>query len=71
MGDYELVLVEEYELLGEKRYRFQLKGTSIFLNVSANNVEEAREKARRMVREIQLDALLRYIAAQTEQKTAS
>ena len=70
MEDYELVLVEEYELLGEKRYRFQLKGTSVFINVSAGSVEEAREKAMRMVREIQLDTLLRYMATQTGQKTS-
>ena len=60
-GQLELEIVEDYELLGEKRYRLRIKGTSIYLNVSANNEREALEKAQNMIRELQLDKLVREI----------
>jgi len=58
LNEIELELVEEYELLGEKRYRFRIKGTSIYLNVAAKDVEDARQKAITMVKEMRLDAIL-------------
>lgn len=58
LNEIELELVEEYELLGEKRYRFRIKGTSIYLNVTAKDVEDARQKAITMVKEMKLDAIL-------------
>ncbi|HIQ23444.1 MAG TPA: hypothetical protein EYH50_00125 [Pyrodictium delaneyi] len=58
MEQVELELVEEYELLGEKRYRFRIKGTSIYLNVGGKDVEDARQKALSMIKEMQLDTIL-------------
>jgi len=65
-GQLELEIVEDYELLGEKRYRLRIKGTSIYLNVSANNEREALEKAQNMIRELQLDKLVREILRRRE-----
>ncbi len=58
---YELEIVEEYELLGEKRYRLRIKGTSIYLNVAADNPEKAVEKAIKMINDMRLDALVEVI----------
>jgi len=58
---HELELVEEYELLGEKRYRLRIKGTSIYLNVAAETLEEAIDKAQQMIEEMQLDKLIEVL----------
>ncbi|HIQ55518.1 MAG TPA: hypothetical protein EYH59_02390 [Pyrodictium sp.] len=65
--DIELELIEEYELLGEKRFRFRIKGTNIIVNVGANKLEEAREKAIKIVEDMRLTEFLKRIK---EVKTA-
>ncbi len=60
-SEIELEIVEKYELLGEKRYRLRIRGTSIYLNIAANNEEEAINKANKMIRELSLDKLVRKI----------
>jgi hypothetical protein len=59
---YELEIVEEYELLGEKRYRLRIKGTSIYINVAAENADEALKKAESMVNELQLGKLVEVLS---------
>ncbi len=54
----ELELIEEYELLGEKRFRFRVKGTTIVLNVSAGSREEAERKALELARELGIESIL-------------
>lgn len=49
-----LEIIEEYELLGEKRYRLRIKGTNVIINVHANSNEEAVEKARHILQEMGL-----------------
>ncbi len=61
LSEIELEIVEKYELLGEKRYRVRIKGTSIYLNVAANNEQEAINKANKMIKELSLDKLVREI----------
>jgi len=61
LSEVELEIVEKYELLGEKRYRLRIKGTSIYLNVAANNEQEAINKANKMIRELSLDKLVKEI----------
>ncbi|KSW11886.1 hypothetical protein CF15_03545 [Pyrodictium occultum] len=60
----ELELVEEYELLGEKRYRFRVKGTSIYLNVGAESLDDAKQKAINMIKEMKLDTILSKVMEQ-------
>jgi len=48
----ELDLVEEYFYLGEKRYRFRVKGTNIIVNVRADSVDEGIEKAIEVLKKI-------------------
>lgn len=60
---YELSIVEEYELLGEKRYRLRIGGTSIYINVAASSPEEALEKAKKMITELQLDKLVSLLSS--------
>ena len=45
MGEFELEIIEEYYLNGEHRYRIKDKKSGIVINVSAENKEEAAEKA--------------------------
>lgn len=59
--EVELELIEEYELLGEKRFRFRIKGTNIVINVGASNLEEAREKAIKIIEDMQLNEFLERI----------
>jgi hypothetical protein len=56
-----LELVEKYELLGERRFRFRIKGTNLYINVSAENEDEALKKAMQMVKELELDKLVAEI----------
>jgi len=63
---YEFEIVEEYELLGEKRYRLRIKGTSIYINIAAENVNEALKKAESMVNELQLGKLVEVLSRNSE-----
>jgi hypothetical protein len=60
----ELEFIEEYTLpTGEKRFRFRVKGTSIYINVSAASRNEALSKAMNIAREVGIDKLLKEIAS--------
>jgi len=58
MKNLEFEILEEYELLGERRFRVRIKGTKIVLNVSAENNEEAIRKAKELVKKIRLDEVI-------------
>ncbi len=60
--EYKLELVEEYFLHGERRFRLRLQGTRLVVNVSATSLEEAREKASRILDKIKADRVLRKAA---------
>ena len=55
-----LRVIEEYELMGAKRYRVRVEGTNITLNVKASSPEEALEKARELAERIKLPEYLEY-----------
>jgi len=58
MKKLDFEVIEEYELLGEKRFRVRIKGTNIVLNVSAENSEDAVEKAKELVEKIRLNEVV-------------
>ena len=58
MKNLEFEILEEYELLGERRFRVRIKGTKIVLNVSAESNEEAIRKAKELVKKIKLDEVI-------------
>jgi len=60
--DFELI--EEYELLGEKRYRLRVKDTNIIINVAASSPEEAVRKAIQVAERVKLDTFLEKIREQ-------
>ncbi len=64
--DFSLEVVEEYELLGEKRYRLRIAGTSIYINVAASSQDEAFRKAREMIRDLELDKLANLLSSGKE-----
>ena len=57
----ELELLEEYELLGEKRWRFLVKGTQIVINVAAGSREEAERKALELAKSVGIDKLVKLM----------
>ncbi|NPA05140.1 MAG: hypothetical protein GXO09_03480 [Crenarchaeota archaeon] len=64
MKPEDLEIVEEYELLGEKRYRLRVKGTNIVINVAASTPEEAVKKALQVAERVQLDTFLEKLKKQ-------
>ena len=54
-----LVDVYRYEGMPGKRFRFRVKGTRIYINVLADELDEAVKKAENIVRKLELD---RYFA---------
>lgn len=59
--EIELVEVIRYEGSVEKRFRFRVKGTSIYFNIPAPNVEEAARKVREVIRVMQLERVIEHI----------
>ncbi|MCE4611071.1 MAG: hypothetical protein F7B17_03775 [Desulfurococcales archaeon] len=55
----ELEVVEEYVLLGERRFRIRVKGTNLYVNVAASNREEALSKALSMLEKLRADRVLK------------
>ncbi len=53
--ELELVDVYRYEGIPGKRFRFQIKNTNIYINVSANEIEEALSKAEDIIKHLELD----------------
>ncbi|MEM0371568.1 MAG: hypothetical protein QXG46_04090 [Ignisphaera sp.] len=53
--ELELVDVYRYEGFIGKRFRFRIKGTKIYVNVLANSVEDAVEKAKQLIKQLELE----------------
>ncbi|MEM4502202.1 MAG: hypothetical protein QXV42_01980 [Ignisphaera sp.] len=53
--ELELVDVYRYEGFIGKRFRFKIKGTKIYVNVLANSVEDAVEKAKQLIKQLELE----------------
>lgn len=53
-----LVDVYRYEGMPGKRFRFRVKGTRIYINVLADELDEAVKKAEDIVRKLELDKYL-------------
>ena len=60
MQSIKLKVIEKYEVSGKTRYRVQIEGTKIVINVGASSEDEALEKARRIIEEIKLDKYIDY-----------
>ena len=54
--DFEVI--EEYELMGEKRFRLRLRGTNIVFNVAAEDREKAVEKALEIARRLEIEKVI-------------
>uniref|UniRef100_A0A7C2ZVS6 Uncharacterized protein n=1 Tax=Ignisphaera aggregans TaxID=334771 RepID=A0A7C2ZVS6_9CREN len=53
--ELELVDVYRYEGFVGKRFRFRIRGTKLYVNVLANSIEEAVEKAKNIIKQLDLD----------------
>ena len=53
-----LEIIEEYELLGERRYRVRVKDTVLVFNVRADTPEEAKSKALELMRRLGIESIL-------------
>lgn len=49
------VLIEEYVINGVRRFKFKDTKTSVYLNVAADNLEEAKKKAKELIDKIMSD----------------
>ncbi len=58
IGREDFELIEEYELMGEKRFRLRLRATNIVFNVSASSLDEAIEKAVEMAKRMEIDKVV-------------
>lgn len=56
--ELELICVYRYEGFVGKRFRFRVKGTNIMINVLANSIEEATEKAKNIIETLGLHKLI-------------
>jgi len=56
--ELELIEVYRYEGIPGKRFRFQIRNTNIYINVSADDVEEALKKAEDIIKHLELDKKL-------------
>jgi hypothetical protein len=63
--ELELVDVYRYEGFVGKRFRFRIKGSKVYINVLANSIEEAVEKARQIINRLELD---KQLIQQSKQK---
>ncbi|AEM38837.1 hypothetical protein Pyrfu_0968 [Pyrolobus fumarii 1A] len=61
IGANDFEVIEEYELMGEKRFRVRLKGTNIVFNVAANDAKDAVERAVELARKLEIDKVLEKI----------
>lgn len=57
--DYRLEVVEEYFLHGERRFRVRVAGSRIIVNVAADSVEEALERAREILGRVDASKVLK------------
>jgi hypothetical protein len=63
--ELELVDVYRYEGFVGKRFRFRIKGSKVYINVLANSIEEAVEKAKQIINRLELD---KQLIQQSKQK---
>ncbi|MCS7112304.1 MAG: hypothetical protein N3D82_05860 [Ignisphaera sp.] len=63
-----LVDVYRYEGLPGKRFRFRVKGTRVYINVLADELDEAVKKAEEIVKRLELDKYLIEKESSTEIK---
>jgi len=61
MGDLELEVVEEYVLLGQKRFRIRVRGSRLYVNVAASSRDEAISRAREMLERLEAWRVLRRL----------
>jgi len=59
--ELELVEIYRYEGLPGVKYRFRVKDTKIYLNVTATSLEEATKKAEQIIKNLELDKYLASI----------
>jgi len=57
--------VYRYEGTLMKRFRLRIDGTRIVINVSADSVEEAAEKAKNIIRRLGLEKLIEYLRSES------
>jgi len=62
--ELEFVEAYKYEGIPGVRYRFRVKGTKIYINVTATNIEEASRKAEQIIKNLELDKYLQEISKQ-------
>jgi hypothetical protein len=60
--ELEFVEAYKYEGIPGVRYRFRIKGTKIYINVTATNIEEASKKAEQIIRNLELDKYLQNVS---------
>ncbi len=58
MDKQDFEVIEEYELLGEKRFRVRLRKTNIVFNVAASTRDEAVERALELARRLEIEKVL-------------
>lgn len=63
-----LVDVYRYEGLPGKRFKFRVKGTRIYVNVLAEELDEAVKKAEEIIKKLELDKYLVERKLSTEAK---
>ncbi|MEM0026734.1 MAG: hypothetical protein QXT53_02890 [Ignisphaera sp.] len=67
--EVELVETYRYEGIPGTRFRFRIKGTKIYFNVTANNLEEAATKVEQMIKNLELDRYLEKVMQDDDKKT--
>lgn len=68
--ELELIDVYRYEGFVGKRFRFKIRGSKVYINVLANSLEEAVEKAKNIVKQLELDKYVLEISKESgKQKT--
>ncbi|MEM1646500.1 MAG: hypothetical protein QXL96_11725 [Ignisphaera sp.] len=66
--ELELIDVYRYEGFVGKRFRFKIKGSKVYINVLANSLEEAVEKVKHIVKQLELDKYLLEVSKEGENR---
>lgn len=66
--EVELIETYRYEGVPGTRFRFRIKGTKIYLNVSANDLEEATKKVEQMIKSLELDKYIEKVTSNTSKE---
>jgi hypothetical protein len=67
--ELELIDVYRYEGFMGKRFRFRIRGSKVYINVLANSIEEAVEKAKQIISKLELDKQLTRLPDSKEKET--